>query len=269
LRPKPVGRHEIGDIHRGTDWYQALEGCGAVIHLAARVHVMARDPKEGEDLFREINLHGTAALVRQAAQRGIRRFVYMSSLKVLGESGIELAPEDTPAPHDAYAVSKTEAEAAVRELSGEMETVILRPPLVHGPGVGANFARLMSLTASGWPLPFGAIENQRSLIHVDNLADAVRHALSCHPGTYHPKDSRDFSTANLVRRLAEGMGRPCRLIPIPVGLMRGLGRATGTFPTVLRLTGSFTSNGAMDGWTPPLAAEDAVRATAQAFAETR
>ncbi|MDF1747780.1 MAG: NAD-dependent epimerase/dehydratase family protein [Alphaproteobacteria bacterium] len=264
--PRPVGRHDVGEIHRGTDWGQVLQDCDSVVHLAARVHIMGHDTAEGEEAFREVNLHGTANLVRQAKERGVRRFVFMSTIKVLGENGVEVAPHDPPAPFDAYAVSKTEAEAAVRDLSGDMEAVILRPPLVYGPGVKANFGRLMHLVASGWPLPFGAIENQRSLIHVDNLADSVRHALTCHPGTYHPKDSRDFSTANLVRLLAQGMERRCLLVPVPVDLLRGLGRLTGNYPAVARLTGSFTSNGAMDGWEPPLPAEQAVLQTARAFA---
>jgi UDP-glucose 4-epimerase len=266
-RARPVGRHDIGEIHRGTDWGQALQDCAAVVHLAARVHVMGHDTVEGENAFREVNLHGTANLVRQAKDRGVQRFIFMSTIKVLGERGVEVTPHDPPAPFDAYAVSKTEAEAAIRDLSGEMETVILRPPLVYGPGVKANFERLMHLVASGWPLPFGAIENQRSLIHVDNLADAVRHALVCHPGTYHPKDSRDFSTANLVRLLAQGMERRCILMPVPVALMRGLGRLSGTYPAIARLTGTFTSNGAMDGWEPPLPAEQAVQETARAYAK--
>lgn len=262
---RPVGRHEVGEIHRGTDWRQALKGCDAVVHLAARVHVMTTDPEEGAAEFREVNLHGTANLVRQAADFGIRRFVFISTIKVLGESGEMVTPDQDPAPYDAYAVSKTEAEGAIQELSGDMETVILRPPLVYGPGVKANFQRLMRLASRGWPLPFGAIDNRRSLIHVDNLADAIRHALTCHPGIYHPKDDQDFSTPDLIRLLAEGMGRPCRLIPVPVSWLRALGRVTGTYPAIARLTGSYTSDGSMDGWKPPLAAADAIRATARSF----
>ena len=118
-KPRPVGRHDVGEIHRGTDWGQALQDCQAVVHLAARVHIMGPDSAKGEDAFREVNLHGTANLVRQAADRGIGRFVFMSTIKVLGENGVEVTPDDPPAPFDAYAVSKTEAEAAVRELSGD------------------------------------------------------------------------------------------------------------------------------------------------------
>lgn len=268
-KPLPVGRHEVGEIHRGTEWHEVLNGCAAVVHLAARVHVMTSDPEEGEEAFRETNLHGTAALVRQAAEMGVSRFVFMSSIKVLGESGIDVAPEDPPAPYDAYAVSKTEAEAAIRDLSGEMETVILRPPLVYGPGVKANFERLMGWIAAGKPLPFGLVQNRRSLIHVDNLADAVRHALTCRPGTYHPRDDRDFSTPDLVRALASGMDVPCRLLPVPVWLMKLGGRLTGSYPAIARLTGSFTSNGAMDGWTPPIPAEKALADTAGRFRKPR
>ena len=263
---RPVGRHEIGEIHRGTDWRQALNGCAAVVHLAARVHVMTNDPTEGEAAFKEVNLHGTANLVRQAAEAGLKRFVFMSTIKVLGESGEDVAPDDAPSPYDAYAVSKTEAEAAIRDLAGPMDHAILRPPLVYGPGVKANFERLMRWVEAGRPLPFGLVRNKRSLIHVDNLADAVRHALTGTPGTYHPKDGEDLSTPDLIRVLAAGMDRPARLLPVPAPLLRGLGRITGTYPAIARLTGTFTSNGAMDGWTAPLPAREALAATAKAFA---
>lgn len=264
-KPLPVGRHEVGEIHRGTEWHEVLKGCDAVVHLAARVHVMTHDPEEGEEAFRETNLHGTASLVRQAAEMGVSRFVFMSSIKVLGENGQNVAPDDPPAPYDAYAVSKTEAEAAIADLRGEMETVILRPPLVYGPDVKANFERLMSWIAAGKPLPFGLVRNQRSLINVSNLADAVRHGLTCAPGVYHPKDDRDFSTPDLIRELATGMEVPCRLFPVPIWLMKLGGHLTGRYPAIARLTGSFTTNGAMDGWSPPIPAEQALRDTAAYF----
>lgn len=267
---RPGGRHEVGEIHRGTDWRDVLDGCAAVVHLAARVHVMTRDPAEGEEAFREVNLHGTAALVQQAAAAGVRRFVFVSTAKVLGESGTDLTPDAPLAPHDAYAVSKAEAEAAVRELSGPgMETAILRPPLVYGPGVRANFERLMGLAARGWPLPLGAVDNQRSLIAVDNLADAVRHALTCRHGIYHPRDAENWSTRDLIRQLAAAMHRPCRLFPVPPGILRAAGRLTGTYPAVDRLTGTFTINGAMDGWTPPFDSTDALQDTVDAFLKRR
>lgn len=264
---RAVGRHEVGEIHRGTDWTAVLQGCDAVVHLAARVHVM-NGPAAGEDeddAYREVNLHGTATLVRQARSAGVRRFVFMSTIKVLGESGVEVRPDDPPAPYDAYAVSKTEAEAAIHDLAEDMDVVILRPPLVYGPGVRANFERLMGLVASGWPLPFAAIRNRRSLIHVGNLADAVRHALTCRPGTYHPKDRRDLSLPELTRLIASGMERPCRLFPVPPALMRVLGRLTGRRAAVSRLTETFTSDGSMDGWVPPVSTEDGIDKTAWSY----
>lgn len=262
----PAGRHEIGEIHRGTDWRGVLGRADAVVHLAARVHEMG---PQDEAAYREVNLHGTANLARQALEAGIRRFVFMSTIKVLGEVGETVRPTDPPAPHDAYAVSKTEAEAALRDLLGDKALAVLRPPLVHGPGVGANFEKLMGAVARGIPLPFGSIDNRRSLIHVDNLADAVRHALTAPSGVYHPKDDIDFSTPDLIRLLAEGMNRPARLFQFPVSALRLLGAITGRGGTVARLTGTFTSDGAMANWTPPLAAEDGLRATAKAFMEVR
>lgn len=262
---RAVGRHEVGEIHRGTDWRAVLEGCDAVVHLAARVHIMNDAGDDADDAYREVNLHGTATLVRQAREAGIRRFLFMSTIKVLGESGTDVKPDDPPAPHDAYAVSKTEAEAAIQNLAGEMDVVILRPPLVYGPGVRANFERLMRLVASGWPLPFAAIRNRRSLIHVGNLADAVRHALTCRPGIYHPKDRQDLSLPELIRLIASGMERPCRLFPVPPGLMRVLGRLTGSHAAVSRLTETFTSDGSMDGWVPPVSTEDGIDKTAWTY----
>lgn len=262
---RAVGRHEVGEIHRGTDWRAVLEGCDAVVHLAARVHVMNGGADGDDEVYREVNLHGTATLVRQAREAGLRRFVFMSTIKVLGESGVEVKPDDPPAPHDAYAVSKTEAEAAIHDLAEEMDVVILRPPLVYGPGVRANFERLMRLVATGWPLPFSAIRNRRSLIHVGNLADAVRHALICRPGTYHPKDRRDLSLPELTQLIASGMERPCRMFPVPTVLLRLAGRLTGRHASVSRLTETFTSDGVMDGWVPPIATEDGIDKTAWSY----
>jgi nucleoside-diphosphate-sugar epimerase len=258
----PAGRHEIGEIHRATDWSGVLNGADAVVHLAARVHIMG---PQDEDAYREVNLHGTANLARQAKAAGARRFIFMSTLKVLGESGEAVRPGDPPAPHDSYAVSKTEAEAALRDLAEDMALVILRPPLVHGPGVGANFETLMSVIARGVPLPFASVDNRRSLIHVDNLADAVRHALTAPAGLYHPKDDIDFSTPELIRLLAEGMGRPARLFPFPVAALPLAAAVTGRSAEMRRLTGTFTSDGAMAGWEPPIAAQDGIRATAAAY----
>jgi len=265
-----VGRHQVGEIHRGTDWSDALNGCQAVVHLAARVHEMSRDAQQDLEAYREVNLHGTTTLMRQAVSASVTHFVFMSTLKVLGEEGVGLSPASPPAPQDAYSVSKVEAEAALRRLAPtEMACAILRPPLVYGPGVRANFARLMRLVASGYPLPFGAIQNERSLIYVENLADAVRYALSGQGGVFHPKDGPNLSTPDLIRALAVGMDRPARLVPMPVGLLRGLVSLAGLGAEIDRLAGSFTSDGEMGGWHAPIAADQALAATARAFIDEK
>lgn len=265
-----VGRHQVGEIHRGTDWSDALKGCAAVVHLAARVHEMSPDARQDLEAYREVNLHGTSALVRQAGAADVRRFVFMSTLKVLGESGVGLSPTSPPAPQESYSVSKVEAESAIRRLTtADMDTVILRPPLVYGPGVKANFDRLMRLVATGYPLPFGAVRNERSLIFVDNLADAVCHALTGPAGIYHPKDPADLSTPDLIRVLAAGMERPARLLPVPEGLLRTLAQLVGRRAEIDRLTGSFTSDGDAGGWIAPIPGGDGLAATARAFLAAR
>lgn len=270
FKVRPAGRHEVGDIHRGTDWREMLNGCAGVIHLAARVHIM-NSGRSDLEAFREVNLHGTAALARQAADEGVRRFIHLSTIKVLGESGKALTPEAPPAPQDAYAISKAEAEAAVQDLFAPRDgaTIILRPPLVHGPGVGGNMARLMRWIAAGHPLPFAAVDNRRSVLQAANLADACRAALALPAGIYHPKDPQDLSTPALIRALADGMGRRPRLLPIPPGLLRTVGRLMGRGDEIARLTGSFTTDGTMGGWRAPTDTEAALRATGKAFAAPR
>lgn len=259
---RPVGRREVGDIHRGVDWRPHLEGATAVVHLAARVHVMRETAPDPAAAFREVNLFGAANLATQAREAGVRRFVLMSSIKVLGDRGWKLDPYAEPMPEDPYAVSKIEAELALRDLKGpEMDLVVLRPPLVYGPGVKGNFARLIRLVARGWPLPFASIENERSLIYVENLADAVRHALACRPDTYHPSDGEDLSTPELIRRLAAAMDRPARLLPAPVLALKAAGLLTRRYPEVERLVNTLTVDGAMDGWRPPVTLDEGLRRT--------
>ena len=261
-RVRPVGRAEVGEIHRGTDWSQALEGATAVVHLAARVHVMDDRSPDPAAAFREVNLYGTAGLATQAREAGVRRFVLMSSIKVMGDRGWKLDPYAEPMPEDPYAVSKIEAELALRDLKGpEMDAVILRPPLVYGPGVKGNFERLMRLIERGAPLPLASIENERSLIYVENLADAIRHALTCRPDTFHPKDGEDLSTPDLIRRLAAAMGRPARLFPAPVWALQAAGLLTRRYPEVERLVHTLTVDGEVDGWRAPIAVDEGLRRT--------
>ena len=262
---RTAGRADVGTIDRNTDWRAVVKDIDTVVHLAGRAHVMREDTSDPLEAYREVNLYGTAKLAKAAADAGVRRFVFMSSLKVMGEIGLRLAPDHEPDPQDPYAVSKVEAELALREMGEDMEIVVLRPPLVYGPGVKGNFLRLLKAVRKGIPLPFGLIDNSRSLIYAENLADAVCHALSCRPDTYHPRDAVDLSTPELVRLIGEGMGRPARLMPVPPILLKTGGMLMGRYPDVLRLTSSFTCDGRMDGWVPPYDTADAVRATARSF----
>lgn len=269
----PVGGEvvEIGNLGSMPDWNSVLESVDAVVHLAARVHVMHDTSTDPLMAFREINTSATLRLARQAADRGVRRFVFLSSVKVLGESGV-FSGADDPAPQDPYAISKLEAEDGLREIarSAGMELVVLRPPLVYGPGVGANFLRLMRAVDAQIPFPFGAVNNRRSLVFLANLVDAISLALD-HPlaagRTFLVSDGEDVSTPELIRKVAEALGRPYRLLPVPPSLMRFAGRLIGKGKEVDRLLGNL----AVDisalrcdlGWAPPYTMERGLAATAQ------
>ncbi len=268
VRPGDVA---TGDIRRPTDWCMALQACQAVVHLARGVHVMrdgARDPLAE---FRHVNTAGTLNLARQAAAAGVGRFVFVSTVKVHGESG-EFTEADTPSPQDAYAVSKWEAEAGLRQIAREtgMAVVVLRPPLVYGPGVGANFCRLMRAIDRHLPLPLALVRNRRSLVYVGNLADAIASALR-HPDaagkTYLVSDGEDVSTPELVRRLAGSLRRRPLLLPVPTALMRVAGRLAGKSQDVERLLGSLAVDssglGRDLGWSPPFTLTEGLAATAQ------
>lgn len=257
----PAGRRDTGDIGPDTDWRPLLDGADAVVHLAARVHVM----RGGTELaaFDRVNHLATARLAAQAAEAGVRRFVFMSSVKVHGDaSDRRLSADDRPAPGDPYGRSKLAAEAALAAYSAGMATAILRPPLVYGPGVKGNFLTLMRAVDRGWPLPLAAVANRRSLIHLGNLVDAIRAALEAPPGIYLPSDREDVSTPTLVRRIAAALGRPARLFSAPPGILRGLAAAAGKSAAVERLTGSLTVDGLLAGWSPPFAMAEGLAATA-------
>lgn len=243
----PAGTTElvVGDIDGGTNWHGALEGVDAVVHLAARVHVMKETAEDALGAFRRVNTMGTLALARAAAEQGVRRFVFMSSIKVNGEdtsrtpSFSRLSP---PNPRDPYAVSKHDAEVGLRELSREtgMEVVILRPPVVYGSGVGGNIRRIASAVARGIPLPLGAVDNRRTMVGVENLVEAVAAALRAEAAPDFAVllgDPAPVSTRDLVRLLAQGMNRPARLVPVPVGLLKTAGTVLGRRPEVDRLVG--------------------------------
>jgi UDP-glucose 4-epimerase len=217
----------VGDVGSAPDWHAVLEGVRDVVHLAARTHVLRENAPDSLAEYRRVNVAGTEQLARAAAARGVRRLVFLSSVKVNGESTAELpyTEHDTPRPEDAYGLSKWEAEQALARIAGEtaLEVVVLRSPLVYGPGVKGNFLRLMDLVARGVPLPLGAIANRRSLVYAGNLADAVVSALAAPQAagrTYLVSDGEDLSTPDLVRALAQSLGVKPRLVPLPLVVLR-------------------------------------------------
>ncbi|WP_246329802.1 UDP-glucose 4-epimerase family protein [Geomonas limicola] len=262
-----------------TPWSEALSGVEAVVHLAARVHQLKDAAADPLTAYREVNLQGTERLAREAARAGVRRLVFASSVKVHGEGGADPYRELTsPAPLDPYGVSKWEAEQALSRVAAEtgLEVVVLRPPLVYGPGVRANFYRMFRALECGFPLPFSGIENRRSLIYLDNLVDALLVCLR-HPkaagGTFLVSDGEDLSTPQLLRRAADSLGVPVRLVPFPKTLLRLAGRLTGKGAALQRLTGSLAVDSTLIrerlGWRPPVTVADALQATARWYREAR
>jgi len=255
----------------GSDADPLSTPCSAdvVVHAAARVHMMHDDAADSLALFRAVNVGGTLAIARQARSAGARRFVYLSSVKVLGErslTGRPLTSESPPAPADPYGVSKLEAERALAAFcsSSGMELVIIRPPLVYGAGAKANFERLMQAVARGRPLPFGRLDkNRRSLVGLNNLVDLLAVCVD-HPAaagrTFLVSDDEDLSTAELVRRLAKALGRPARLLPVPVWALELAGRLIGRHDAVQRLCGSLQVDVGVTcrdlGWSPPISVDE-------------
>ena len=262
-----------GDIGPDTGWSAALPGCDAVVHLAARVHFMRGSGACSQRAFFRTNVEGTETLAHAAARAGVRRFVFLSSVKVNGETtrGRAFTEGDPPAPADAYGASKAEAEERLKKIAGEtgMEVVILRPPLVYGPGVGANFLRLLGAVDAGLPLPLAAIDNRRSLVYVGNLVSAIESGLT-HAGaanhTYLVSDDHDVSTPELIRGLAAALGRNPRLVPVPLALLRIAGKLTGRTEQVGRITESLQVDvsriKAELGWRPPFTMPQGLAETA-------
>lgn len=266
-----------GDLEPATDWSMALADVSAIVHCAARVHVMADTAANPLEAFRRVNVQGTLNLARQAAFAGVRRFVFVSSIKVNGEAtvpGRSFTSEDMPGPLDAYGISKMEAEQGLHELSAQtgMQVVIIRPPLVYGPGVKANFAAMMRWLRRGVPLPLGAIHNQRSLVALDNLVDLIVTCLT-HPAaasqTFLVSDGEDVSTTELLRRMGQAMNRPARLIPVPVSLLKGAAALVGKQDMAQRLCGSLQvdiqKTRRLLGWNPPLTLDQGLKKAAEGF----
>jgi len=264
----------IGAMNSETNWSDALHEVDVVIHLAARVHIMKDEAIDPLAEFLKVNLQGTANLASQAAAAGVKRFVYVSSIKVNGEQTGEMQPfveSGQPEPQDAYAISKWEAERALHALSEktDMEMVIVRPPLVYGPGVKGNFASLLAAVQKGIPLPLSGINNKRSLIYVGNLADALI-ACATHPAaarkTYLVCDGEDVSITGLVQQMAICSGVPARLFPMPQKWLRGLGKLFGKSESIERIIGSLCVSNHLIckelNWKPVFTLQQGLKATA-------
>ncbi|AUG42334.1 NAD-dependent dehydratase [Pseudomonas chlororaphis] len=253
----------------------SLSGIGVVVHCAARVHVMNEAAQDSLDKFRKINVEGTVRLARSAAESGVNRFIFVSSIKVNGEAtlpGLSFKADDVPAPIDPYGISKREAEDALRQVSLEtgMEVIIIRPPLVYGPGVRANFLSMMRWLERGVPLPLGAINNRRSLVAIGNLVDLINVCIS-HPeaagNTFLVSDGEDLSTSQLLRRMADALGVKPRLLAIPSwGLNLGAS-LIGRRDLAWRLCGSLqvdiSKTHDILGWLPVISVDEALRHTAE------
>jgi nucleoside-diphosphate-sugar epimerase len=266
----------VGDIGAETGWSTALAGVDRVIHCAARVHQMDDRAADPLAAFRAVNRDGTAALSLQAAKAGVKRLIFLSSIKVNGETTKGRGPftiEDSPDPQDPYGVSKWEAEQALHTVAAEtgLEVAIIRPPLVYGPGVRANFARMVSWVAHGRPLPFGLCRNQRSLVSVTNLA-SLAIAASRHPAapgaTLLASDGETVSVRDLLSRIGVAFGRPARLLPVPAALLRLAGSLTGQRAAIDRLCDPLVVDGEparrLLGWQPPVTMAETLAAMATA-----
>jgi nucleoside-diphosphate-sugar epimerase len=275
--PTGVTLCRAAELGRGSDWREALAGMDAVVHLAARAHVMKDDAADPLAVFRTVNRDGAVALAEQAAAAGLRRLVFMSTIKVNGEAtapGRPFRADDVPAPGDPYGIAKAEAEAELATIAVRtgLELVVIRPPLVHGPGAKGNLAALMVLIARGLPLPLASVDNRRSLVGVANLADLVRTCL-VHPDapgkTFLVRDDSDLATPELIRRLARAMGRPARLLPCPPGLLRTAAAAVGRKGMASRLLGSLEVDDGLTratlGWQPPVSLDAGLAAMAKAI----
>lgn len=271
------------DISFTSDWSYVMTSVDCVIHAAARTHLMGETEGDALLAYRAVNVAGTRRLAEQAAAAGVRRFVFLSSVKVTGETtegpvyplyacdnarAYMAGQKSGGSVADPYAVSKWEAEQALREISAKtgLEVVVVRPPLVYGPGVKGNLARLLKLVRSGVPLPLHTVENKRSFIGLDNLVDLLTRCVD-HPGaagkTLLVSDGQDLSTPELLRMIANAMGQNARLFPVPVPLLRVVGRALGRLNEVDRLVGSLQVDSSATrevlGWSPPVSVEEGIR----------
>ena len=270
--PASVEDSIVGDIGRVADWSAALRDVDVVVHLAARTHVIRDTAAEPRAEYRRLNVEGTRTLAHAAQTAGVRRFIFLSSIKVNGEATTvrPFTENDTPQPEDAYGISKWEAELALRAAAASMETVVLRPPLLYGPGVKGNFLRLMRAIERGVPLPLGSIHNRRSVLSLGNLVDAMIVCLD-HPAaagqTYLLADDENPSTSELVRAIAAALHKRARLVAFPPQLLRIAGAVTGKSAAVSRLLGSLQIDSSRIrgelGWKPRQALAEGLSQTAE------
>lgn len=259
--------YAVGDINRTTDWGPALAGQNVVIHAAARAHVT--DGSDPAEAYYGVNVEGTEILALKAAEAGVNRFIFISSIGVNGnQSSRPFSDVDAPNPSEPYAVSKLHAEQRLLQVQREtgMEVVIIRPPLVYGPAAPGNFGKLVGWVQRGVPLPFGAIHNKRSLVGIDNLVDLIIRCID-HPAaanqTFLASDGVDLSTTELLRSVANAMGKPLRLVPVPAGLLQAGAGLLGKKAMAQRLLGSLqvdiSKTREVLGWEPPYTVEEGLR----------
>ena len=263
-------RYAVGDIGPRTDWRAALDGIDVVIHLAARAHVLRETAPDPRAEFMRVNAEGTMALVVAAVAAGVRRFVYASSVGVLGNTSgrTPLTPDCAPQPHNAYSESKLAGERAARSAAAHLEVVVLRLPLIYGPGVRANFLRLLRWVDRGWPLPLAGVDNVRSLLNIWNLCDLVTQLLArpvASGRAWLVSDGEDLSTPELVRRIAGFMQRKARLWRVPAGVLQVLGQLTGQRAQVTQLCASLavdsTQTRSEFNLSPPVSVDQALERT--------
>lgn len=272
-----VEQVQIGNLKPDTDWSAAVRDIDVILHLAARVHVMKDDAHDPLAEFRRVNVESTLNFARQAVEEGVKRFIYISSIKVNGEGTTQDRPftaDDEPVPIDPYGVSKYEAELGLLRLAKEtgLEVVIIRPVLVYGPGVKANFLSMIHWLDKGVPLPFGAIHNKRSLVALDNLVDLIVTCID-HPAaanqTFLVSDGEDLSTTELLQRMAVALGKQARLLPVPAWLLKFGAALIGKRDLAQRLLGSLqvdiSKTREVLNWSPPVSVDEALKKTAEDF----
>ncbi|MEZ8950368.1 UDP-glucose 4-epimerase family protein [Vibrio sp. 10N.247.311.18] len=271
----------ISSIDSTTDWSDAFDYVDCVVHCAARVHQMNETVQEAKEAYYEVNTLGTLNLARQAVANGVKRFVFISSIKVNGEqteAGESFKPNLTNVPVDPYGLSKYEAEVGLRKIAEEtgLEVVIIRPPLVYGPGVKANFSSMMFLIDKGIPLPFGTVHNQRSLVYLDNLVDLIllccRHDEAANE-TFLVSDDFDVSTTQLLKAISSALGKAPRLLPVPVMWVKLLSNLIMKPQISNKLCGNLQAN-IIDtkvtlDWAPKVSFEDAIQRTVNAHLDSK